>query len=911
MNVAENPRDGEKLLRVLHLDDSPRDAEIIRQRLIAAGFSLHLDLATHEKQFTDFLRGDQYDLILADDRIPGFDVTAALRLSKSVRPGCPFICVSGAVGEDVAVGLVKQGATDCVSKERLDRLPLAIQRALDEVSERNARQQAEQALRFSEEMHRTLVEKANEGIIIAQEGAFVFANQRMADLLGASVGDLEGRPFVDFVWPDDRELVTANHRKRLAGGAAAETYDIRVIGAGGRLTWVSLSVAAIQWQGKPATLCLLTDITGRKQTEELLRQSEEKIRLVLDSAAEGVYGLDVDGNCTFCNRACLEILGYQRADELLGKNMHWQIHAKHPDGTHFPVEDCRIFRAFRKGDGTHVDDEVLWRSDDTSFSAEYWSFPQRRDGVVVGAVVTFLDITERKKVEVELRRSEEKFSKAFQTSPYAVTITRARDGAFLEVNDAFVSMAECSREEALAGSSVALRMWVDEGDRQRVVAALHAGRVVTGQEFLFRAKSGRVFSGLFSAQTIELGQEACIVSSILDISERKQAEEALRQMEARLRQSEKMKAIGQLAGGIAHDFNNVLGGIIGFTVMSLDFADEGSTLKNNLLQVLKASERAKNMVQQILTFSRQGNPQKSVIAIRPLIEEALDLLRASTPSLIIFESDLQNNLPPILADPTKIHEVLLNLAGNAVHAMQHKGTLTVRLSAEFLDHAVPGRTGDIAPGKYNVIEVADTGCGMDATTMSRAFEPFFTTKAVGEGTGMGLSVVLGIVQSHGGDIQVESVMGKGAIFRVYLPAAEESVSDVSDEGTSVSVCGNERILFVDDEQMMVDVAKVLFTKFGYSIIGMTSSLDALKFIREKGSEIDILITDLAMPGLTGIELAKEALKVRQGLPVVLCSGHSQNVNPARAATIGIGHFVTKPYRAHEIAAAVRAVLDNK
>ena len=273
---------GERSLRILHVENSPWDAEIIRKQLINSGFSLHLDWATSEKEFTSFLQSGGYDLVLADYDLPGFDVTAALRLTKSLCPGVPFICVSSAIGEDIAVGLIKQGATDYVSKRRLDKLPLAIKRALDEVREHNARQQAEQALRVS----------------------------------------------------------------------------------------------------------------------------EEKIRLLLNSSGEAIYGLDSDGNCTFCNSFCLHLLGYKHPEELLGKNMHWQIHAKYSDGTHYPIEDCRIFQAFKEGVGRHVDDEVLWRSDGTSFPAEYSAYPQLRDGVVVGAVMTFRDITKRKQTEERLRQLE-------------------------------------------------------------------------------------------------------------------------------------------------------------------------------------------------------------------------------------------------------------------------------------------------------------------------------------------------------------------------------------------------------------------------------------------------------------------------------------------------------------------------
>jgi nitrogen-specific signal transduction histidine kinase/CheY-like chemotaxis protein len=385
----------------------------------------------------------------------------------------------------------------------------------------------------------------------------------------------------------------------------------------------------------------------------------------------------------------------------------------------------------------------------------------------------------------------------------------------------------------------------------------------------------------------------------------------MRVIEARLRQSEKMEAIGQLAGGIAHDFNNVLGGIIGYADLSIDHVVKGSDLEKNLQKIIKASERAKHLVQQILTFSRQGNQQKSVIAVGPIIKEVLELLRATIPSSVIIESDLRKETKPILGDPTKIHEMLLNLATNGVYAMDRKGILKVLLYPLTLDSEAYGRTGKITPGEYAVIEVTDTGHGMDASILQKAFDPFFTTKPVGEGTGMGLSVVLGVVQLHGGDVQVESEPGKGTTFKIFLPvtAEELKVDSIYDE-TSEIRGGKECVLFVDDEQSLVDLTVDIFSSLGYKVTGISDSQEALKFIEDKENEIDILVTDQTMPGMTGVELAKAALKIRKDLPVILCTGYSVEINPERAAAIGISQMAMKPLRLSQFADILRKVLDN-
>jgi signal transduction histidine kinase/ActR/RegA family two-component response regulator len=404
--------------------------------------------------------------------------------------------------------------------------------------------------------------------------------------------------------------------------------------------------------------------------------------------------------------------------------------------------------------------------------------------------------------------------------------------------------------------------------------------------------------------------EPWALSIARDIGERKRAEENLRQIESRLRQSEKMEAIGALAGGIAHDFNNVLGGIIGYTDMSIDLVDKDSLVEKNLRKVLKAADRAKHLVQQILTFSRQSATQASVVSLGPIVKEVLDLLNASIPSSVCVNADLDEKVKPVMADPTKIHEMLLNLATNAVHAMQRKGVLTIRLYPAVLDFEVFGRAGKIAPGEYAVIEVADTGCGMDDKTLERAFEPFFTTKPVGEGTGMGLSVVLGVVQVHGGDLQVESAPGQGTKFKVFFPVTADSTPAHAETKPDSCRGGAERILFVDDEKTLVEMAQEMLGKRGYRVTGLTSSLAAMKYIEERAGEIDLLVTDQTMPDISGIELAKAALKIKKDLPVILCTGYSSEINPERATGLGVGRLLMKPYGSREIRAAVREILDK-
>jgi len=524
---------------------------------------------------------------------------------------------------------------------------------------------------------------------------------------------------------------------------------------------------------------------------------------------------------------------------------------------------------------------------------------------------------ELRKTQIELERLRMRYMRLYQNAPTGYVVLDDA-GLIVEANATFLRMTQ----------------WKAGGINGTPFASL----LTTGDETVFRARykslfrnpGGKMLEVAFGREmdvTFYAQLEAApqlkgdshrtgteydeLLITVSDVTERKRAEDELSRIEARLRQSEKMEAIGQLAGGIAHDFNNVLGGIIGFTDMSLNYADHGSTLEGNLFKVLKAADRAKNLVKQILTFSRQGSSQKSPIAIRPIVIEVLDLLKSSIPSSVTIRSDLQAGTKLALADSTQIHQAILNLATNSVYAMSRKGTLTVRLFEKVLDCMEHGQGGEILPGEYIVVEVADTGCGMDTETLSKVFEPFFTTKPVGEGTGMGLSVVLGIVLSHGGELQAESEVGKGTTMRIFLPVVEESAADAPADHVQTSLNGTERILFVDDEEILVDMNLYLLTQLGYTVTTTTNSDDALQMIREKIADIDILITDQTMPGLTGIELAKEALLIRKDLPIILCTGFSNEVNRESATALGIKKFIKKPYRSHEISKAIREVLDTK
>ncbi|MFH0785887.1 MAG: ATP-binding protein [Pseudomonadota bacterium] len=384
----------------------------------------------------------------------------------------------------------------------------------------------------------------------------------------------------------------------------------------------------------------------------------------------------------------------------------------------------------------------------------------------------------------------------------------------------------------------------------------------------------------------------------------------LRKLERELMRVQKMDALGTLAGGIAHDFNNVLAAVMGLLELQCLDSETGNRTRKRMEQALSACMRARDLVKQILTFSRQGEQRRKPLRMGTIIEDALQMLRATLPTTITIESSLTAANALILGDSTQIHQVLVNLCTNAAHAMRLTGGV-LRVSLEEMsisdDHFY--QYPDLQPGPYLCLKVSDTGEGMAHGVQERIFEPFFTTKKAGEGAGVGLSVVHGIVKSHGGKIDVWSEPGKGTTFQLLFPKITGNVELVDSHVESLPL-GNERILLVDDEDFIVEVASEMLKYLGYEVVAAQTSLEALEIFRAQPDQFQLILTDLTMPGITGIELAAELLQIRRDVPIILCTGFSDEKIRAKALTIGIRKTMAKPFIFQELAALVREVLDH-
>jgi len=515
--------------------------------------------------------------------------------------------------------------------------------------------------------------------------------------------------------------------------------------------------------------------------------------------------------------------------------------------------------------------------------------------------------------EDALRESEMKYRTLFEAANDATYILKG--DTVIECNDKSLKMYRCTREEFIGKTPHAFSPPLQpDGESSKEKAVRFINDALNGKSLFFEWLHCRFDGTLFyvevSLNKILLAGEVVLLAINRDINERKIAEQEKEKLEKQLRQSQKMKAIGTLAGGIAHDFNNILTALIGNAELAREEVPEGSMGEEFIKGILKASKRAKNLVKQILTFSRQSDEERSPVIISLVIKEALSLLKATIPSTINIQEEIYAKSSMVLANPTQIHQVIMNLCINAFHAMEKQGgTLTLGLQEMYFDRETCWK--GLNPGLYVELSVQDTGCGIDENIIERIFEPYFTTKGHEEGTGLGLSVVHGIVKSYDGDIKVYSEPGKGTVFHVYLPVIGSGQEEEYLSSVSLPAGKGERFLVVDDEKIIVDIIKNSLERLNYKIVTFTSSIEALEYFRENKENLDLVITDQTMPGMTGLELSKEIIKIKPDIPVILCTGFSRSVNEEAAVAIGIKEFLTKPLTRKKLAETIRNILDER
>jgi len=630
-----------------------------------------------------------------------------------------------------------------------------------------------------------------------------------------------------------------------------------------------------------------------------LRASEAHYRALVEQAPDLLLQVESDGSLSYASPRLESMLGLRPA-QVLGTKLLELIH----EGDRGLVEQhlkaqvaCFRFRHLAP------DRSFRWlEANSARFS---------NDDGSQHCVLVCRDATERKATERALGESAAMFDNTFRASPNPNALIDLASSSILRVNRGFETFFGYSRAEAVGATTLALGIWPSAAARQEFVDTLQAHGALRAYETTLQLRSKELRTCLMSAEMLDIDGRRCVIVVIEDVTEQRRVEAAKALLEEQLLQVQKLDAIGSLAGGIAHDFNNILGAMLGYAQMAKLEAAELPDALESLTEVLRAGQRAKELVRQILTFSRQHPPERRPIRLQPVVDEAQRLLRSTLPSTLQFSLQVSPDTERVHADPTQMQQVLLNLATNAAHAMQGRmGALTIRLgNHEVLpEQAGSGRIPNLRAGKYVALAVSDAGCGMARATLERIFEPFFTTKTRGDGTGLGLSVVHGIVTAHDGIIHVESEPEVGTTFHVLLPAFLAAVAEEAEvEEREMPGCG-ERVLFIDDEPTLCSAAEKLLSRLNYVVTTKTSALEALKLFRADPTAFDLVITDLTMPGMTGVDVAAQVLLARPGMPLILATGFNANWTLDALRKLGIHDLVMKPLSLATLSTRMRSAL---
>jgi PAS domain S-box-containing protein len=701
---------------------------------------------------------------------------------------------------------------------------------------------------------------------------------------------------VNFYAPECRETIKEAFAACARDGTPFD-LELAIDTAKGRRIWVrsigeaERSAAGVIRRVQGA----IQDISERKRMDENARQ----LAAIVENSADAIVSTGVNGNVTSWNPAAEEMFGYTAA-EIVGHPFQVLIAPDQAD------QEAQIRGSIARGGPARQFESTRIRKNGQSFDVFATISPIKDfTGKFLGVSRIIRDITGRKRDLEALRESEMRFRELAENIEEVFWVANADETRKLYISPAYEKIWGRTCQSAYESP----HLWLESirvEDRERVTQALRNKQTRGTFDVEYRIMRPDGEERWIRDRAFPVRDSAGAIKRWVGVAEDNTGQ---RLVEAQFQQAQKMEAIGTLAGGIAHDFNNILGAINGYTELARLVLTGNPEVREYLGAVMQASNRAANLVLQILTFSRPEQSERQPIQLGAVMTEALTLLRAAVPSTIEFDTSLAEDAPTVLADTTQIHQILMNLGTNAWHAMKNKaGTLQMKLERWVVDAAQVATHARLQSGIYARVSVGDSGCGMDQATLRRIFEPFFTTKPPGEGTGLGLALVHGIMDAHDGAVTVDSQPGKGTMFRLYFPAcAAEPVVIPADDGATPTGQG-ESILFVDDEEMLVRLGERTLVKLGYTVEVATNPAAALALVQADPQRFDVVLTDQTMPGMTGFQLAAELHLIRPGLPVIMMTGYGVGLLAERVAAAGICQLLVKPTSIHTMGVAVHAAL---
>ena len=780
------------------------------------------------------------------------------------------------------------------------------------------RRQLEAAQQESEQRFRGLIEWSPESHIVHRGGTILYVNPAAIAMFGANTEqELVGKSLLDRVHPDCRSLVLARRKQVLESNQAVPLVEMKFLRLDGSPIDTEIQTLPVNFNGAAAIHSVARDVSSRKQAEDMAYKTARRLRLTLDHSWICVWENDLRSNEVWLSAAWAAFLGNPAADTCTSSSAVRAL--VHPEDRE--RAGAAVIRIL-KGGSASCELRVRAASGEWRWIRSHGQVIERdASGRAVYLSGTNIDITEQLRAE----QTQARLAAIVENSNDAI-FSRALDGTILSWNAGAEKLLGFSAAQAI-GKSISITLPPDLSStlESNNEAMLRGEAVVRDTERLTR--DGRIISVRSSHSPIRdrAGNLVAISVILQDTREHKRSEAARASLEAQLREVQKMEAIGTLAGGIAHDFNNIITTILGNTDLAREDSRGNPRALESLGEIRKAGARARDLVRQILSFSRRQATERKRITLEPVVEETLRLLRATLPARIALTAHCEPGVPMVLADATQIEQALINLVTNAMQALGSvPGNVAIRLDSVDLDATLSVARPVLRelwhkhPGLTVRLSIKDDGPGMNRATLERVFEPFFTTKAVNKGTGLGLSVVHGIVQAHGGAIEVESEPGLGAIFTIYLPLARElepqagAAVTAEGEGSNASTrpaatpTGEEQhILYIDDDEALVHLVQRLLRRQGFRVTGHTDQREALRELRANPAAFDLVLSDYNMPGMSGLDVAREVRSIRADLPVAIASGFIDETLRAEAGEAGVRELIFKAEAVESFCAVVQ------